>query len=146
MSDRHPFQEIDHTADVGLKIFGCDLSELFIHAAQGLFSLICDDEYPWDSRQASTTSIHIRLYADTLPELLHDWLSELLYYHSIREIVFTRYEITVISQISINAIAYGSNYRENDTQYLQEIKAVTYHQLEVNEIPEGYRAQVIFDI
>jgi len=146
MTTHPPFQEIDHTADVGLKIYGDNLSELFLHAAQGLFSLICEDEFPWDNRKRSSNSVQIRLHSDSLEELFHDWLGELLYFHSTRKIIFTQYEIATVSSTAIKATAYGKNYDENDIQHLQEIKAVTYHQLEVKETPAGYESQVIFDI
>ncbi len=146
MTQPPPFREIDHTADAGLKIFGGDLSDLFIHAAQGLFSLICMDEFPWDRPERKHTSIKINLQANSLEDLLHDWLSELLYLHSTQKLIFTSFIINNISPSTIDAKLGGIHYENSDVQFLQEIKAVTYHQLNVIKVPEGYRAQVIFDI
>ena len=36
------FEHIDHTADVGIKIYGATLTQLFEHAALGLFDIIAN--------------------------------------------------------------------------------------------------------
>ena len=39
-----PYEVFEHTADIGLQAYGSTLSELFIHAAQGMESLMVAPE------------------------------------------------------------------------------------------------------
>ncbi len=44
MQKRKPYEVFEHTADVGIEAFGHTLPELFIHAAQGMESLMVAPE------------------------------------------------------------------------------------------------------
>ena len=72
-----PYEIIDHTADIGLRIRGRTLPELFTHAALGLFDLITDlDEIPLGKER-----IPLHLKAEDLGDLFLKWLRELLSEH-----------------------------------------------------------------
>ena len=79
---------IDHTADVGLKAYGKSLSEAFQNAAKGMFDIITDK-----SEIENIGQYNIKLEADDLEQLLVDWLSELLYIHSTKNIVFGFFKV-----------------------------------------------------
>ena len=82
------YELIDHTADVGLKAYGKSLSEAFQNAAKGMFDIITDS-----SEIESIGQYDIYLSADNLEQLLVDWLSELLYLHSAKNIVFGFFKV-----------------------------------------------------
>ena len=140
------YTEIDHTADVGLKIRGATLSDLFVHAAEGMTDLICQDDLPWDDREREPDRQEITLESESIEELLHEWLGELLYLHTTRNSIYTKYTIPSIDKTHLKAEIGGFHYTEDDIHHLMEIKAVTYHQLNVEQSDSGYTAQVIFDI
>jgi protein archease len=135
------FQHIDHTADVGLKISATTVEELFLAAAEGMFEIILPTEF----YSPVTATMDIRLSAENYDGLIREWLSELLYFHATRKMIFSNMKIWSISANNIEAIAEGFQMQESHFQHATEIKAVTYHALYVHETDDGYEAQVIFD-
>ncbi len=143
------FREIDHTADIGLQIWAPSLDELFVQAARGMCSLLlASDQYEFTPiiprREQKPHSIE--LTADSVDLLLREWLSELLYIHSTERIYFADFAIRQITDTHVTAEAAGIEFSVGDEHLFTEIKAVTYHGLEVTRDQEGFRAQVIFDI
>ncbi len=65
----------DHTADLGLRVFAPDLTDLFRTAAAGLFDVIVVNRQ--DVRIVDTEPV--RLSADSAEDLLIDWLNELIF-------------------------------------------------------------------
>jgi len=77
--------------------------------------------------------------------LLVSWLQELLYLLDTEDLVFARFQVR-IHDFSLEATAWGDVFDPNIHTMKTEIKAVTYHQLEVTKNDQGWQAQVIFDI
>jgi len=135
-----PFEIIEHTADVGLKIYGGDISELFVNAAVGLFSLIIDL-----NKVSSDIQIDIDLKDDNKEELLVSWLNELIFQFSARSFIPKEFKIDEISDNRICAKASGEKIDLSKHKILSEIKAATYHELEVKKTDKGFEARVILD-
>jgi len=146
MSSEIPFREIDHTADAGIEVHGDTVSALFLNAARGMFSIICQDEIPWDNKSRVSIQESVQLTAESMEDLLHDWLSELLYLNTTHMLIPTDYRILSIARYDLEANVSGFQYDEEDTHHLMEIKAVTYHQLSVNKSSDQFSAQIIFDL
>src|SRR5262245_37796281 len=68
------FEEIDHTADLGLRIYGRDFAALLRHAAEGMFSLV--DEAKFAEYEVETRMLVIEY--DDREECLYFWLRALL--------------------------------------------------------------------
>ena len=81
---------IEHTADVGIKAYGKTVSEAFKNAAIGMFDIITDK-----STINSIGQYEIKLNAQDLEQLLVDWLSELLFLNSAKNLVFGSFNVTV---------------------------------------------------
>ncbi|MEW5758727.1 MAG: archease [Candidatus Omnitrophota bacterium] len=135
------YEFIEHTADFGLRVYGKNLTDLFINAAVGLFDNIAELR-----RVKSTKRIIIELKASNLEELFISWLRELLYQFSAKEIILKDFKIKKISDTKLEAEAFGEELDLGKHRLNKEIKAVTYHELSVKKINSGYQAQVIFDI
>ena len=132
---------IDHTADVIVKAYGKTLAEAFENAAKGMFDIITDS-----SEVESVGQYDIQLKAPELDQLLVDWLSELLFLHSAKNIVFGFFKIELDEKNkSINAKVFGEKLDISKHKVGTEIKAVTYHMLEVKN-KKPYHVQVLFDI
>jgi SHS2 domain-containing protein len=132
---------IDHTADVGLKAYGKTLSEAFENAAKGMFDIITDK-----SEIESVGQFNIKLEAPDLEQLLVDWLSELLYIHSAQNLVFGFFKLDVDEKKpGLSATVFGEKLDISKHKIGTEIKAVTYHMLEVKK-KKQYQVQVLFDI
>jgi len=135
------YELIDHTADVGVKAYGKTLSEAFEHAAKGMFDIITDN-----SEIENTGQFDIKLEAPDLEQLLVDWLSELLFLNSANNLVFGFFKVELDEKKkSLNARVFGEKFNVSKHKIGTEIKAVTYHMLEVKK-KKPYYAQVLFDI
>nr|BBH96051.1 protein archease [Thermogemmatispora argillosa] len=141
--DELPFEVIEHTADVGLQIYGRTLPELFIHAAEGMESLMVPLE-----QVEPRVSREVTVEGDDLVSLLIAWLSRLIFLFDTEFLLFCQFEIEEFSetQLKMRARARGEPYDEQRHELSSAIKAVTRHQAEVVPIPDGYRARIIFDI
>ena len=137
-----PFEYIEHTADAGMRVWGENLQTLFTHAAQGLFEMIA----VIDSID-ETSVINIQLESESVEMLFVSWLDEIIFRHETDEMFFKRAEICSISSTELVARVYGEPTNYNKHIVYTEIKAVTYHQLYVEQKPNNtWEAQVIFDL
>lgn len=132
------YEEIEHTADVGIRAYGRTLNELFANAAEGMFSLIADL-----GTVKAVGEVEIRLTAEDTPTLLLRWLSELLYVHETRHLLFSTFDANV-EDISLRGRARGEPIDKRRHELRLAIKAVTRHRLSV-DTTKGF-AEVIFDI
>jgi protein archease len=132
---------IDHTADVGVKAYGKNLSECFENAAQGMFDIITNK-----SHVESIGQYNINLEAPDLEQLLVDWLSELLFLNSAKNLVFGFFKVDLDEKKNVlMATIFGEKYDISKHKIGNEIKAVTYHMLEVRG-KKPFHVQVLFDI
>ena len=79
------YRQLNHTADIGIEVWGADLGELFSHAAFALFDMAADVE---GVRPTVTTPIEVE--ADDLEMLMVNWLNDLIYRISAHEILYAR--------------------------------------------------------
>jgi SHS2 domain-containing protein len=135
------FEIFDHTADIGIIVFGKTLEEVFCNAAFGMFSIITELQ-----RVRESKGITLSVEAEDTESLLVGWLSELLFYQNVREMLLKRFEIKEISKKNLLGEAFGEEYDPGRHLLKKEIKTVTYHQLKIEKTREGWQAKVIFDI
>ena len=130
-------EEIEHTADLALRVRGRGLEELFINAALGMGMLMADlkEITPDVERQVELEEL------DT-ETLLVSWLSELLWFNEESDAVFVQFEIKELTQTRLRAAVWGGPA----TSQWKHIKAVTFHDLEITETVDGYEVTVIFDV
>ena len=135
------YELVDHTADIGVKAYGNNLSECFENSAKAMFDIITDK-----SEVESIGQYNITLEADDAEQLLVDWLSELLYLNSAKNLVFGFFKVNLENyNKKLSATIFGEKLDFSKHKAGAEIKAVTYHMLEVRK-KKPYHAQVLFDI
>ena len=138
------FEVIEHTADMGIKAYGKDLSELFTNAAYGMASSITDLEKvnPKDVEDIS-------LEAENKEELLVSWLNEIIYLSASQSMLFSKFEVSEIDDRHLKARIFGEEFDIDRHKIETEFKAATYHRLKISNstLPEGVlQAEIIFDI
>ncbi len=136
-----PFRVLEHTADVGFEAFGRTRQEVFANAGRALLNLIVDlnSIEPRDE-------VAIQVEAPDPPSLLVNWLSEILYLFDTEGWLFCDFEVRSLRDHSLSAIARGEKFDRARHQAKVLVKAITYHQLLLEQTPEGWRAQVYVDI
>jgi protein archease len=137
---RGSFEFIDHTADAGIRVEAPTVEDLFATAALAFSELVTSVDSV-DCR----VERRFKLQEDDMETLLVSWLQELLYLLDTEDLVFARFQVR-IHDLSLAATAWGDVFDPKIHTIKTEIKAVTYHQLEVVESDQGWQAQVIFDI
>ena len=132
------YETIDHTADIAIKAYGSSMPEAFSNAAYAMFDIMADIK-----NINSKKELHVRLEAPDTEQLLVDWLSELLYLFEVEEILFSEFEVSIRDNI-LDAVVKGEPMDLTRHELKTEIKAVTYHMLEIDL--EQNTVQVLFDI
>lgn len=130
------FEEIEHTADWSLRVYGESLNALFTHAAEGMFSLL---DTQFESEQTQQRSIE--LTAIDNETLLVSWLEELLYLLETERVAAVEYDLQV------NEKYLQASVLTRPVESIQkDIKAVTYHELEIHEGESGLQTTIVFDV
>ncbi|MDD3934592.1 MAG: archease [Methanoculleus sp.] len=133
------FEELDHTADVLMRVRGATITEVFSDAGRALFHVMygpCEDR--GIERQIS-------LAAEDLESLLIDYLSELLFITDVENIVFCTFDVD-IQGTRLSAVIRGEPFDPARHSAGALIKGVSYFGLEIVKEEEAYVVDIIFDI
>jgi SHS2 domain-containing protein len=135
------YRLIEHTADLGIEVWGSSMGELFTHSACAMYDIISNivSIHP-------IKSFHIKSKGIDKEDLLKNWLSELLYYFHLKDILFSSFNIEKISDKSIISVASGEKRDEKRHALKHDIKAVTYHGLKIIEKDNRLQTNIIFDV
>lgn len=133
------YREVEHTADRALRVWGQSLPDLFVGAARGMYSLMDD---LGREGLAATEWRPISLEGLDQVSLLVDWLNELLFLGEAEGLLFVDFEISSITDTTLEARAGGVPAREAEF----DIKAATYHALELKEEEGGWSTLITFDV
>lgn len=135
------YEFINHTADLGIRVWGESIKELFKNAAYSMFDIIAELD-----KVIMKDSLRVEIEGERMDELLADWLRDLLCKFNSEGYLLKEFNIKEISKKGLKAKAKGEKLDLSRHSLKTEIKAVTYHQLEVNKTATGWEAQVIFDV
>jgi len=141
------YEIINHTADLGIKVYGNDLKALFFNAARAMFEIMVEQvkKRPVFQKEEHKKFL-LNKQGDNQEEIFVAWLSELLYLFSSEGLIMDKADIQRLDANCIQAEVSGRIFSPDFYRIKTEIKAVTYHELEVKNIQRGYKAQVIFDV
>jgi SHS2 domain-containing protein len=135
------YKIIDHTADFGIHVFGADAKTLFSNAALALFDLITDI-----GSLQGLQYIDLKISGEDWADLMVNWLREILYLWNGREMLAKMAFIESLTQQNLSAKMACDAYDPERHVIKTEIKAVTYHQIQVYGRLSGWEAKVIFDV
>jgi SHS2 domain-containing protein len=74
------------------------------------------------------------------------WLAELLYMHDVDGLLFKKFFIEELNSGLLKARVRGEPFDERRHVIRTQIKAVTYHQIQVSKEKGTWKARVIFDL
>ena len=131
------FEEVEHTADIAIRVWGGDLAELFANAAYGMACQLAEVD---GVGLAVEHSIDLEAYdAETL---LVAWLGELLYLGERDACVFVEFDMRTVTSTELRAVARGGVVDE----YRHHIKAVTFSELDIRCTEAGCETVIVFDV
>lgn len=130
------FEEISHTADWSARVWAQDLPSLFAESARAMNALAGTVTGP-GSRVKRTFESE----GPDIESLLVAFLSELVYYQEQENLAFDTFDIQLRDK-QISVTMEGIQITSVD----KAIKAVTYHNLKVEETARGVEAVIVFDV
>jgi SHS2 domain-containing protein len=136
LTSSYGYREISHTADWELEVWAPDLVSLLEHAARGMYHLTDLKLAPYPRL---TRNFEIQFVE---PEtLLIDFLTELIYLTESERVAFDGFNLEINSELLIAQLT-GSRIKS----LAKEIKAATYHNLEIRDSKGGLVANIVFDV
>lgn len=129
------YRFLEHTADIMFEAYGKDYPEAFQNAAKAMFSVF--------GHADEKVKAEFSVTAHNLEELTVQSLADVLAYMDTHEIVFSRLVVKEFDSEKrhLGFEAYGEEKRPRDS-----VKAVTYHELMVNEDEKGWTIRILLDV
>lgn len=129
-------RELEHTADWELEVWAPDMSTLLAEAARGMYGLmgVVLTDGPRLRRR-------IELEAGDREALLVGFLGELLYVGESEDMGFDSFHISIDGG-RVTGELEGASIRSR----AKEIKAVTFHRLEIRDSNRGLETRIVFDV
>ncbi len=136
MSATSGYRERQHTADWELEVWALDLSGLFEQAARGMYALA-----GVDLGSGSGQKRQFVLEAVDKESLIVQFLEELLYILSMEWLAFDEFHLEV------NETQLQANLVGTKVESLQkEIKAVTFHNIHIEQDRDRFVVRIVFDV
>ncbi|KXB01068.1 hypothetical protein AKJ41_02820 [candidate division MSBL1 archaeon SCGC-AAA259O05] len=139
------FEWVDHPSDIGFRAYGKSLEKAFENAALALTEIMADAD-----KVKPEGEISIELQAEDREALLFDWLDFFLYLQDAEDLISSKFEVESITEenegFKLKARAWGEKYDPDRHGAGTEVKAVTYHMMEIECGPDRFSVQVVVDI
>lgn len=135
-----PYEQFEHTADVGIKAWGDNIEEAFSEAGRGLYSIMTDlDKVDYKIEET------IKIKEDNWETLLVKFLSELVYLFEVKSYLFCDFDVNITEneelELIVNAKGEEMDLDKHDMD--TAVKGVSYHDIKVD--PKG-EVKILFDI
>lgn len=110
MSSKPSYELIDHTADFGMKVCGSSVKDLFHNAALALMDQLVEESKPRDYQTR-----HITVAGDDWPDLMVNWLREILYLWAGEEMLVRSVQIKALSASKLSALVDAEGFHRSIT-------------------------------
>jgi SHS2 domain-containing protein len=133
------YEELEHTADVRVRVKGRSIEELYAESVRALMEVM------YVTCKGEDVVRELEVSADGEVELIHDFLSEVLYASEVDNIVFCRTSVT-IEDFRVQGILHGESFSPDRHLGGTEVKGISYNDLSLSREGEFYVLDVIFDV
>jgi SHS2 domain-containing protein len=133
------FEELDHTADIRIRVKAPTIEELFSDAARALMTVMYGRISP------GRICRHIEMNADDIISLLQCFLSELLFISEVEELVISDAEVR-IAGTHLSADLSGEPFSNEKHTGGREVKGISFSGLTIAYEHDSYILEVIFDV
>jgi len=142
---RKPFEFLEHTADAYIVAHGSTLEEAFENAALGMFEVMTDT-----TRVTAKVRETVKVRAHDEHALLYRWLETLLIKFDVKGRLYSKFSIQRIRKtsegLSLDAVVWGEKFNRSKHAPRTDVKAVTYHRMEIDKDHDGFTIKFILDI
>jgi SHS2 domain-containing protein len=130
-----------HMADIGVRGYGATLAQAFEQATLAMIAVVTEVE-TIEPRER----VEIRCRAPDHEILLVDWLNALIYEMATRNMLFSRFDVSVSGQ-ELHGQAWGEDLQIDKHHPTVELKGATYTELKVMQLADGsWLAQCVVDV
>lgn len=130
------------TADVAVAVYGRKLNDVFENAALAMFEVMTDTK-----KVNPVKEKRMEVRGHDLKALMFNWLNELLFISASENMVFSKFKVRLDEKmLALNATCVGEKIDPKKHEIRTEIKATTYHKMEIKKSGDGWKAQIIFDV
>lgn len=137
------YRYLDHMTDAVIEAYGSTLEEAFENAARGLNDTMIDlaDVTPRER-------IAISAHGDDLYSLLFDWLDKVMLLLVADGFVMSEFKVSIRKNrgYSLEATARGEKLDLKRHRYKVEIKAVTYHEMQIRQQDKETTLRFLLDL
>ncbi len=132
------YEILEHTGDVKIKAYGKTKEDLFQNAMVGMFAIL-NSKLKTQKLKPRT----IKLKSSDINALLVDFLNEVNYFRQVYKEAYDKAEFKKFSDKELKGMLRGRPVEE----FLEDIKAVTFHGLEIKQNPRGiWETVIVFDV
>jgi SHS2 domain-containing protein len=135
------YEQLEHVGDIRIKVFGDTIKDLFINAGFALFDIMVTGE-----KTKNEFAETIEVSGIDQEELIVNWLTELNYLFLTELKIFNAFEIERFTETEITATVLGEKFNPHFHEIKNEIKAVTFYDLEVVQKKNWWETKIVFDI
>ena len=139
------YRLLPHMTDAFVEVQAPTLAGVFEEAAFAMFDVMTD---PTAIERSFVDQFEVTSHDEI--SLFHDWLEQLLLKFDLDGKVYSVFHVEKIypqnENLCLAAKAQGGLFERGRHPAKVEIKAVTYHRMEVRATPEGYVARYILDL
>jgi len=136
-----PYRVLAHAADTGIEATADSIACLIRELATGMSELMAPVE-----RGAAKRWIEVRVESTTVDDLAVDTLSVLLYHSEVEDLLFCAFEVEKEPEALAVRVKAGGVLTAAVELVGPPIKAVTYHNLLVEERGDGWYGRIYFDV
>jgi len=135
------FEIFPHTADIGIRVYGASLKELFENAGLGTLFLMREEENLNIKEEYS-----FELESDFIEMLLNKFLNEFIYLFDSKFFLIKEFKIEDFNEKKIKGRFFGENFDEKRHKIKYALKACTLEDMVIERFDNLYKVDIIFDI
>ena len=134
------YEFFEHTADIGINSYGKTIEEAFENSALAITNIITNTEQITEKKE-----VKINTKTENLESLLYEWLEEIIIQFDMNNLIFSKFQVK-INENNLNAICSGEKFDKNKHKIGTEVKAITYHMMDIKKINDKWQITFVPDI
>lgn len=135
------FEIFPHTADIGIRVYGETLKQLFENAGEGTLFLMREE-----SGINLENEVCFEIEAPFIELLLNKFLNEFIYLFDSKFFIIKEFKIDIFNENYIKGIFFGETLNEKKHKIKYAIKACTLEDMIIEKVDNLYKVDIIFDI
>lgn len=141
-NDKFKIVEDISSGDFIFDVYGRTVDELFSNCALACFTAMTEPRLV-----EPQISIKFEVAGDSLNELLYNFIAELIYLKDAEKMFFSGFQVDIAAdQNCLKAVVAGQRIDYDRHTIKADVKAITYHGLDITEDESGYHTRVILDL